>query len=103
MNRFAKMKKERIYTLFETLSMKKERIYTLFETLSFLKHYPIFTCKWALFSQKLAGIKEKSLVNPMIYKTLAFFCRLLAFVPWALRDSNPRPSGCKPDALNQLS
>ena len=22
---------------------------------------------------------------------------------WALRDSNPRPSGCKPDALNQLS
>ena len=46
MNRFAKMKKERIYTLFETLSkiillkmnrfakMKKERIYTLFETLS---------------------------------------------------------------------
>ena len=35
MNRFAKMKKERIYKLFETLSMKKERIYTLFETLSF--------------------------------------------------------------------
>ena len=50
MNRFAIMKKERIYTLFETLSffrikiillkmnrfaiMKKERIYTLFETLS---------------------------------------------------------------------
>ena len=29
--------------------------------------------KWALFSQKLAGMKEKSLVNPMIYKTLAFF------------------------------
>jgi hypothetical protein len=22
---------------------------------------------------------------------------------WAMRDSNPRPSGCKPDALNQLS
>lgn len=22
---------------------------------------------------------------------------------WVLRDSNPRPSGCKPDALNQLS
>lgn len=22
---------------------------------------------------------------------------------WAVRDSNPRPSGCKPDALNQLS
>ena len=22
---------------------------------------------------------------------------------WALRDSNPRPSGCKPDALNRLS
>jgi len=37
MNRFAKMKKERIYTLFETLSMKKERIYTLFETLSLSK------------------------------------------------------------------
>ena len=25
------------------------------------------------------------------------------FELWALRDSNPRPSGCKPDALNQLS
>ena len=23
--------------------------------------------------------------------------------PWALRDSNPRPSACKADALNQLS
>ena len=22
---------------------------------------------------------------------------------WALRDSNPRPSACKADALNQLS
>ena len=22
---------------------------------------------------------------------------------WALWDSNPRPSGCKPDALNHLS
>ena len=25
------------------------------------------------------------------------------FVLWALRDSNPRPSACKADALNQLS
>ena len=24
-------------------------------------------------------------------------------VLWALRDSNPRPSACKADALNQLS
>ncbi len=32
-------------------------------------------------------------------KKEAFFDFLL----WALRDSNPRPSGCKPDALNQLS
>ena len=28
---------------------------------------------------------------------------LFDFLLWALRDSNPRPSGCKPDALNQLS
>ncbi len=28
---------------------------------------------------------------------------VLVFLLWALRDSNPRPSGCKPDALNQLS
>ena len=27
----------------------------------------------------------------------------LSEVLWVLRDSNPRPSGCKPDALNQLS
>ncbi len=27
----------------------------------------------------------------------------LVEVLWVLRDSNPRPSGCKPDALNQLS
>ena len=27
---------------------------------------------------------------------------LLVFL-WALRDSNPRPSACKADALNQLS
>lgn len=32
-------------------------------------------------------------------KKLLNFLRSL----WALRDSNPRPSGCKPDALNQLS
>ena len=25
------------------------------------------------------------------------------FLMWALRDSNPRPSACKADALNQLS
>ena len=25
------------------------------------------------------------------------------FVLWGLRDSNPRPSACKADALNQLS
>ena len=46
MNRFAKMKKERIYTLFETLSMKKERIYTLFETLSiFPGNYKLQVCR----------------------------------------------------------
>jgi hypothetical protein len=26
-----------------------------------------------------------------------------AFMLWAMRDSNPRPSACKADALNQLS
>jgi len=25
------------------------------------------------------------------------------WVMWAMRDSNPRPLGCKPSALNQLS
>ena len=28
---------------------------------------------------------------------------VLLVVKWALRDSNPRPSACKADALNQLS
>ena len=28
---------------------------------------------------------------------------LWGFFEWALRDSNPRPSACKADALNQLS
>ena len=27
----------------------------------------------------------------------------LLLLLWALRDSNPRPSACKADALNQLS
>lgn len=27
----------------------------------------------------------------------------LVWALWVRRDSNPRPSGCKPDALNQLS
>ena len=27
----------------------------------------------------------------------------LSLFLWALRDSNPRPSACKADALNQLS
>ncbi len=27
----------------------------------------------------------------------------LTFLKWELRDSNPRPSACKADALNQLS
>ena len=53
MNRFAKMKKERIYTLFETLSakMKKERIYTLFETLS------IYVAIFAYISAYMRGLK----------------------------------------------
>ena len=53
MNRFAKMKKERIYTLFETLSakMKKERIYTLFETLS------IYVAIFAYIPAYMMGIK----------------------------------------------
>ena len=29
--------------------------------------------------------------------------RLLCIILWELRDSNPRPSACKADALNQLS
>ena len=28
---------------------------------------------------------------------------ILWLLLWALRDSNPRPSACKADALNQLS
>ena len=31
------------------------------------------------------------------------FCFTEGFDMWALRDSNPRPLGCKPSALNQLS
>ena len=37
---------------------------------------------------ELGEVKKEALFEPLL---------------WALRDSNPRPSGCKPDALNQLS
>jgi hypothetical protein len=32
-----------------------------------------------------------------------YFCNGLIFNVWELRGSNPRPSACKADALNQLS
>ena len=34
-----------------------------------------------------------------VFEYVAFWLYFL----WALRDSNPRPSACKADALNQLS
>ncbi len=46
--------------------------------------------------------RSKKSIKPSVrfnQKKLLNFLRSL----WALRDSNPRPSGCKPDALNQLS
>ena len=36
-----------------------------------------------------------------IKKEMHYLC--ISFEWWALRDSNPRPSACKADALNQLS
>ena len=35
-------------------------------------------------------------------KKEVLLCSKTSFL-WALRDSNPRPSACKADALNQLS
>ena len=45
-----------------------------------------------------AGIKGHKKVPQPMAAGLAGFFRL-----WELRDSNPRPSACKADALNQLS
>ena len=76
MNRFAIMKKERIYTLFETLS--KERIYTLFETLSpIVDDDDSVSVRYVL---KKNGNKKES----RIFTRNSFSWR-------SGRDSNPRP------------
>ena len=61
---------------------------------------------------KLQYLLQKSICSLGLWKCLrmqakrhkkrdALFMRLFRW--WALRDSNPRPSACKADALNQLS
>ena len=41
--------------------------------------------------------------RPSYTKQGAGLSSLTPYSLWALRDSNPRPSACKADALNQLS
>ncbi len=47
-------------------------------------------------------IRLKPLRIVSCYKNKKTICRRWFFM-WELRDSNPRPSACKADALNQLS
>jgi hypothetical protein len=48
--------------------------------------------------EKIYTVAIKRMLASMKYKNPAF-----NGVLWELRDSNPRPSACKADALNQLS
>ena len=41
--------------------------------------------------------------NLLIRSQMLYSVELTSRAVWALRDSNPRPSACKADALNQLS
>ena len=80
--------------------MRKKNIHTFWNTINVSFWNTInscFCCSVLLYFSKLGKIKTPE------NRGFQEFTLTFLLISWVLRDSNPRPSGCKPDALNQLS
>lgn len=94
--------KERQYWTDEGLMRDFGTFFMFFETGTFL--VPLRCLEMAFVCLSGERQNKKNTFQIKCLEGVVLFCPRRVFIStWALRDSNPRPSACKADALNQLS